>query len=181
MSMDRPLEQNERMSDDEYRRLAEFRRHTVVNRVAEKTSPAEDMLTLSESTIWKSVDQLLDALATLAISAEATKAKRLRAVRSQNAETALPSFNASWADTVLHQVDNRLWELTEEINAFLNRPDDPKNWGDVCDTCGRKRTGEAIYCQHCGSRILAGARRCRLTGCPNEGHRRANCPKDIPH
>jgi hypothetical protein len=162
----------------ELARLSEFRHHTVTNRVASKTSTAEDLLTVLGSPLGTTVARLLDALAGLAESVSAGKGKTLEAVKGKPQHAPMPRFEPVWADNVQNRVDNQLWELSENVVAFLNRPTDPKTWA-ACDTCGHRRLGESTYCQTCGTRILAGAKRCRADGCPNSGYRRSACPQSF--
>ena len=158
------------------RQLSEFRRQSVVNQTAQRVSIGEDLLTVLASPIGPTVERLLDALSGLAESTSASSANnpdKIRTGRQQHA--AIPRFNPVWADRIQSQTDDQLWELSESLLTFLNRPEDPREWA-MCDTCGNKRIGQSTYCQTCGNRILAGAKRCRLEGCPNVGKRRALCP-----
>lgn len=164
----------------EFARLAEFRRQGTINRVAKKTSVAEDLLTVLDSPISNTVDRLLDALAGLVASTSAARSATLESTRGKPQHAPLPQYVSAWAEQIQDQADDRLWELTEELGSFLNRPTDPKQWA-ACDHCGNRRLGESSYCGNCGERILEGARRCRLEGCPNRGRRRAGCPTDLTH
>lgn len=162
------------------RALSEFRRQQVVHQVAQKTSIGEDLLAVIESPIGSTVERLLDSLATLAEATSAARGKTLEATRGKPQHAPLPRFDPAWAEQIQSQTDDRLWELTEELTSFLNRPTDPKTWA-ACDTCGNKRLGDSSYCRTCGSRILEGARRCRTDGCPNRGNRRSECPRNVIH
>jgi hypothetical protein len=163
------------------RQLSEFRRLSVVNQTAQRISIGEDLLTVLASPLGPTVERLLDALSGLTESTSSSSGNnpdKIRTGRPQHAP--LPRFYSVWADRIQSQTDDQLWELSENLLTFLNRPEDPSTWA-ICDTCGNKRLGESSYCGNCGARILAGARRCRLDGCPNEGKRRALCPDDVPH
>ena len=155
--------------------LSEWRRQSVVNKTAQRTSIGEDLLTILGSPVASTVERLLDALAGLTESTSAGRAATLDGTKTKTQHAPLPHFNPAWAETVQHQTDDQLWELSETLHSFLNRPTDPRTWS-ACDTCGNKRIGSSSYCQTCGTRILEGARRCRLEGCPNQGGRRSNCP-----
>jgi hypothetical protein len=159
--------------------LSDFRRQTVIGKTAQKTSIAEDLLTVYRSSIGPTVERLLDSLAGLVESSAAAKSKNPDAVRGRNHHAPMPQFESSWADTIVSHADDQLWELSESVHSFLNRPEDPTSWS-ACDTCGNRRIGQATYCHTCGTRILAGARRCRITGCPNNNKRRALCPRLLP-
>lgn len=175
------MRQSEVVSQAEYDALTKHRRQAIHNRVATKTSIAEDLLTiLDHQPIGNTVDRFLDALAALIETTSAGQAKTLEAVRGKPQHAPTPSFRSAWADRVEGHVDNRLWEITQELTAFLNRPVDPKTQS-LCDICGNKRLGDSSYCHNCGTRILEGARRCRVGECPNEGRRRADCPTNIIH
>lgn len=161
-------------------RLADYRRLTVVGKVATRTSVAEDLLVVLDSHVGPTVERLLDTLATLTEATSAAQPTTLESTRGRPQDAPIPRFTPAWADMVQRQADDRLWEMAEELTSFLNRPTDPKTWS-ACDTCGNKRLGDSSYCRDCGARILAGARRCRKVGCPNEGRRRSRCPKDVAH
>ena len=164
------------------RQLSEFRRQSVVNQTAQRLSVGEDLLTVLASPLGPTIQRLLDALAGLAESASSSRANNpdvIRTARPQHAP--IPRFDPVWADRIQSQTDDQLWELSESLLTFLNRPEDPRSWAG-CMTCGNKRISDhASYCQTCGTRILQGAKRCRTTGCPNNSRRRANCPPEIPH
>jgi len=160
----------------ELARLSEYRRQAVSNRVASKTSAAEDLLAVLESRLGATVERLLDALAGLTVSSSADKGANLEAVKAKPQHAPTPRIQPAWAGIVEGEIDNALWDLSENVLSFLNRPTDPKQWA-ACDTCGNRRLGESTYCHTCGSRILAGSRRCRTSGCPNTGNRRSLCPK----
>lgn len=160
-------------------KLADYRRQATVNRVAKRISPAEDLLAVLDAPIGPVVERLLDSLAGLTHATAAGHSNTLQEAKSRPQHAPMPKFQSAWAEHVQSQVNNQLWELSETIESFLNRPSDPKTWA-ACDTCGNRRIGDSTYCRTCGSRILAGAKRCRITGCPNEGKRRSECPRMLP-
>lgn len=162
------------------RELSAWRSHAVVGKTAQKTSVGEDLLTVLASPVGDTVEGLLDGLAGLVESASANRSKNPDSVRTKTQDAPLPRFEPAWADYVQGQVDDQLWQLSETVWSFLNRPTDPKTWA-ACEACGNRRIGDSTYCRTCGARILAGARRCRLVGCPNEGRARRGCPDDVPH
>lgn len=162
------------------RELSAWRTQAVVGKLVPKTSIGEDLLSVLASPVGGTLEGLLDGLAGLVESTSAARSKNPDSLRTRLQHAPLPRFEPAWAEHVQGQVDDQLWQLSESVLSFLNRPTDPKTWA-ACDACGNRRIGESTYCQSCGNRILAGARRCRLVACPNEGRARRGCPKSVPH
>lgn len=142
--------QNETLTQQEFDQLTKTRRRLVANRLATVVSVGEDLLSVLDSPLRSTVEDLLSALATLTSMTDSSSATDWRARRSPNYNSVLPSPNPAWAKKMIDQIDRHLYELSGMVDGWCHRPYDPHARRGLCVICSGKLGREDRYCRHCG-------------------------------
>lgn len=165
----------------EYRRILRHRETALINRIVSRTPIAADLLVVLDSPIGRTIEHFLSEIAALTLSCAATPSARIEQLRhTKNDVTTIPSFKPAWATKRLNQLDRRLWEEAESVAGWLHHPNDP-GIKTGCQSCGRSKGFEDLFCRWCGTPTSAAYVRCWHSKCANYGRRRMDCPPTTKH
>lgn len=151
--------QDETLTQQELDQLTKTRRRLVANRLATVVSVAEDLLSVLDSPLRSTVEDLLSALAALTSMTDPSGSTDWRSRRSPNYDSVIPSPDPAWAKKKVDQIDRQLYELVGMVDGWCHRPYDPHSRRGLCVSCSGKLGREDRHCRHCGEPTLRNFRR----------------------
>jgi len=140
------------LTQRDFDRLTRPRRRLVAHRIATVTSIAEDLLTILDSPMQDTIQDLLDTLATLVAMTDPIRSAVWNDSRRRGYESGGHNRIPAWAAIKLEQLDQQLYELAGAVSSWCNRPHDPTTrMGFECRGCGVRFRRNDVYCSQCGA------------------------------
>lgn len=147
------------MGEPDFDELTKARRRLVANRLATVVSVGEDLLTVLDSPLRSTIEDLLSSLATLSASTDPHRSTDWASRRVPGYQSSVPSSDPAWAAHKIDQVDRQLYELAGMVDGWCHRPHDPQARKGLCVACSGKLGREDRHCRHCGEPTLRNYRR----------------------